>query len=132
MTNAESEGSSMPNSGSLVGCRILLIEDDYLVGQVIIELLQDEGAEVLGPVGAVDEAVAFVADQATKFDRVVLDLNLHGIKSYPVADVLARHGIPFIFMTGYGKDALDEGYRDYPHCIKPVTRAALLTALARR
>jgi len=119
----------MPNAGSLAGCRILVIEDDFLVGQVIFDMLEEEGAEVLGPVGAVDEAVAFVAEQATMFDRVVLDLNLHGIKSYAVADALARQNIPFIFMTGYGKDALDEAYRNYPHCIKPVTRADLVTAL---
>jgi len=122
----------MPNTRSLAGCCVLVIEDDFLVGQIIFDMLEDEGAEVLGPVGAVDEAVAFVEDQAMSFDCVVLDLNLHGIKSYPVADALARHKIPFIFMTGYGKDALEEGYRDYPHCIKPVTRAELLTALASR
>jgi CheY-like chemotaxis protein len=83
----------MPNAGSLAGCRILVIEDDFLVGEVILDMLGDEGAEVLGPVGSIDEAVAFVADQATMFDRVVLDLNLHGIKSYPVADALAQHNI---------------------------------------
>jgi CheY-like chemotaxis protein len=122
----------MVNAGSLAGCRILVIEDDFLVGQVILDLLEDEGAEVLGPIGAVDEAIAFVAEQATMLDRVVLDLNLHGVKSYPVADELVRRNVPFVFMTGYGKDALDEAHRAYPHCIKPVTRAALLAALSRR
>lgn len=120
----------MPNTESLAGCRILVIEDDFLVGQVILDMLEDEGAEVLGPIGAVDEAVAFVAEQATTFDHVILDLNLHGVKSYPVADELAWRNVPFVFMTGYGKDALDEAHRDYPHCIKPITRADLLAALA--
>jgi CheY-like chemotaxis protein len=122
----------MPNTESLAGCRILVIEDDFLVGQVILDMLEDEGAEVLGPIGAVDEAVAFVAEQATTFDHVILDLNLHGVKSYPVADVLAQHNVPFVFMTGYGKDALDETHRVYPHCIKPITRADLLAALAHK
>lgn len=120
----------MPNTESLAGCRILVIEDDFLVGQVILDMLEDEGAEVLGPIGTVDEAVAFVAEQATTFDHVILDLNLHGVKSYPVADELAWRNVPFVFMTGYGKDALDEAHRDYPHCIKPITRADLLAALA--
>jgi CheY-like chemotaxis protein len=122
----------MPNTGSLAGCRILVVEDDFLVGQVILDLLEDEGAEVLGPIGAVDEAVTFVAEQTETFDHVVLDLNLHGVKSYPVADELARRNIPFVFMTGYGKDALDVAHRDCPHCIKPITRATLLAALSRR
>ena len=122
----------MPKVGPLAGCRILVIDDDFLVGQVIVDMLEDEGAEVLGPLGTVDEAITFVAEQAETIDRAVLDLNLHGLKSYPVADALARHNIPFVFMTGYGKDALDEAYRACPHCIKPATRQELLAALAPR
>lgn len=119
----------MPNAGSLAGCRILVIEDDFLVAQVILGMLEDEGAEVLGPIGAIDEAVAFVTEQLTAFDHVVLDLNLHGVNSYPVADELARRNVPFVFMTGYDKGALDEAHRDYPHCTKPITRVELLAAL---
>jgi CheY-like chemotaxis protein len=122
----------MASAGSLAGRRVLVVEDDFLVGQVILDLLEDEGAEVLGPVGAVDEAIAFVAEQGANLDYVVLDLNLHGVKSYPVADVLIQRNVPFVFMTGYGKDALDTAHRDCPHCIKPVTRADLLVALSRR
>ena len=62
----------------------------------------------------------------------LLDFNLHGIKSYPVAEFLARRVIPFVFMTDYGRDALDKAYRDCPHCVKPITRAALLAALSPR
>ena len=122
----------MLNAGSLAGCRILVIEDDFLVAEVVLDMLEDEGAEVLGPIGAIDEAVAFVAEQVTTFDHVVLDLNLRGVKSYPVADELARRNVPFVFMTGYDKGALDEAYRDYPHCTKPITRVELLAALARK
>lgn len=119
----------MPNAGPLAGRRILLIEDDFLVGQVTVDMLEEEGATVLGPVGSVDDALAFIAEQATQFDHAVLDLNLHGVKSYPVADELVRRNIAFVFMTGYGRNTLDEAHRDYPHCIKPVTRADLLAAL---
>ena len=120
----------MPNTGPLAGRRILLIEDDFLVGQVIVDMLEEEGATVLGPVGSVDDALAFIAEKATQFDHAILDLNLHGVRSYPVADALAWRKIPFAFMTGYGRDVLDEAHRGYPHCIKPVTRADLLAALA--
>jgi len=122
----------MSNDGLLAGCRILVVEDDFLLGQTILDMLEGEGAEVLGPVGAVDEAMTFVAEQAATLDHVILDLNLHGVRSYPVADALARHNIPFVFMTGYGRDALDEAHRAFPHCIKPVTRGDLVAALAPR
>ena len=80
----------MPNDGQLAGSRILVIEDDFPVGEIILLMLEDEGAQVLGPVGSVDEALAFIAEQAQMPDRVVLDLNLHGVKSYPVADALTQ------------------------------------------
>ena len=41
----------MPNDGQLAGSRILVIEDDFLVGEIILLMLEDEGAQVLGPVG---------------------------------------------------------------------------------
>jgi CheY-like chemotaxis protein len=122
----------MSNDGILAGWNILLIEDDYLVGLTILELLQEEGATVLGPVGSVDQALLFIAEQAGKVDRVVLDLNLHGEKSYPVADALARSKIPFVFTTGYDVDALEVAYRGYPRCLKPITSAALIAALGSR
>lgn len=122
----------MPDLGQLAGSRILLIEDDFLVGETIFALLEDEGAQVLGPIGSVDEALVVIAQQAGMLDGAVLDLNLHGVKSYPIADALAQRHVPFVFLTGYGRDALDEAHRGYPHCIKPVTRAVLLAALAAR
>jgi hypothetical protein len=36
----------------------------------------------------------------------VLDVNLKGQKSYPIADALAARGVPFVFSTGYNKDSL--------------------------
>ena len=121
----------MSTAGPFAGWRILLVEDDFLVGQTVQDMLEDEGAQILGPVGTVDEALALIAEQAASIDYALLDLNLHSIKSYPVAEVLALRNIPFVFMTGYGKDALDAPFRDYPHCTKPITRAALLAALSR-
>jgi CheY-like chemotaxis protein len=119
----------MAIAGQLAGLRILVIEDDFLVGETVLAMLEDEGADVVGPIGSVDEALAFVAEQAEALSGVVLDLNLHGTKSYPIADALMRRKVPFVFMTGYGRDALDEAHRNCPHCIKPATRHVLLAAL---
>ena len=72
----------------LVGRRVLIVEDDFFIAMDMADLLRSHGADVLGPVGRVNQAVAFVAANAGGLDAVVLDMNLHGLKSYPVADAL--------------------------------------------
>lgn len=85
----------------LAGRRILIVEDDFFIAMDMADLLRSHGAEVLGPLGRVDQAVKFVTENAGSFDAVVLDMNLHGLKTYPVADVLIRQGVTFVFTTGY-------------------------------
>ncbi|MDB5315061.1 MAG: response regulator [Rhodospirillales bacterium] len=121
----------MSDRSELAGLRILLVEDDFFIAMDMSELLQSHGAEVLGPIGKVDQAVAFIDENAGRFDAVVLDMNLHGLKTYPVADALILHGVPFVFTTGYSADAVDVAYRGHPRCEKPVNTKALLHALTR-
>ncbi len=120
----------MEDAAALRGRRILVIEDDYLVAQVLADLLEEAGAKVVGPIGWVDEAIAFIADNGATLDGAVLDVNLHGRKSYPIADALEGRGITFIFTTGYGADAVDSAYLRFPRCQKPFDQHALVTALA--
>jgi len=61
----------------------------------------------------------------------VLDVHLNGQMSYPVADALAARGVPFVFSTGYDKDALLDGYRIFPVLQKPIQRSELSDALAK-
>ena len=113
----------------LAGRRILVVEDDYLVAMIIVDLLEDAGAEVLGPIGSVEEAITFIEDGSQPFDSAVLDVNLHGRRSYPIADVLVARSVGFVFATGYGGAILEEKYRRHPRCEKPFDQATLLTAL---
>jgi CheY-like chemotaxis protein len=119
----------MEESTALHGRRILVIEDDYLVAIVLGDLLEEAGAQVIGPIGEIDEAVTFIKDNSTAFDSAVLDVNLHGRKSYPIADALVAQHICFVFTTGYGAEALDEAYRCYPRCEKPINEEKLIAAL---
>jgi CheY-like chemotaxis protein len=65
------------------------------------------------------------------FDAVVLDVNLNGQVSYPIADALAARAVPFVFSTGYDKDTLLDGYRTFPALQKPFHRSELSNTLAK-
>jgi hypothetical protein len=77
----------------------------------------------------VHEALAFVEGNITSIDGAVLDVNLHGEKSYPIADALASYQIKFVFATGYGVDFVDGAYRRFPRCEKPINPRTLVVAL---
>ncbi|WP_250501405.1 response regulator [Caballeronia sp. GAWG1-5s-s] len=113
----------------LDGRRILVVEDDYLVALALSPALEEAGAVVVGPVASVEEALALLAEGREEVDVAVLDVDLDGEKSYPVADALVAREIRFIFATGYGLDALAPDYRQYPRCQKPCDHRAVLNAL---
>jgi DNA-binding NtrC family response regulator len=113
---------------SLHGCRILVVEDDFLVAEALSALLEQAGASVVGPVGWVDSALALVATDA--IDAAIVDVDLHGEKSYPIVDALATRRVPMVLATGYGNDAIDSRYHSYPRCQKPVNIRSLFSILA--
>lgn len=116
----------------LRNARILVVEDEVLVAQLLADQLEDLGCEVVGPAGRVSEALEVLAAEAV--DAAVLDVNIAGEKVFPVADALAARGVPFVFATAYGalgvaprhadRAVLDKPYhdRDLEHAL----RSALL------
>ena len=107
------------------GKRILVIEDEFIVAAMLCDTLEDAGATPLGPVGRVSEALTAIA--AGNIDAVVLDWNLAGEPSLPVAEALAAHGIPFVIATGYG--SVEAPFDDRPILGKPYVSAQLLGKL---
>ena len=113
----------------LAGRRILIVEDEALVAMLVEDALLDAGAEVIGPVATVAEAMALL--DAAAPDAAVLDLNLAGETSTPVADVLANRGVPFVVATGYGADGLPPGHARVPVLAKPYDPDDLTATLVR-
>ena len=60
----------------------------------------------------------------------ILDVNLDGEEVFPVADILAKRGLPFVFVTGYGEQSLPEPYRGRPLCRSRFRAEQLKSALA--
>ena len=98
-----------------------------LVAMVVETMLSDIGCHVIGPFGRL--AGALDAAEREQIDAALLDVNLHGEAVFPVADALAKRGIPFVFMTGYGPEGLPKRFSDRPVLTKPYRSAAVLAAL---
>ena len=100
-----------------------------LVAMNIEDMLLDLGHEVAGIAGRLAPALALAGE--AEFDLAMLDVNLAGEPSFPVADLLAERGIPYLFATGYGRDGIQEAYRAAPVLQKPFRAIDLGEALAR-
>jgi DNA-binding response OmpR family regulator len=112
----------------LLGRRVLLVEDEALVAMLIGDALSDAGAVVIGPFAAVAPALAAIADMPPEL--AILDLNLGGESSLPIADDLVARGVPIIFASGYGNAGLPPRYRASPMLAKPFDPAELIVKLA--
>lgn len=90
---------------ALVGLRILIVEDEFLVAMLVEEMLQELRCEIVGPISTLEEAIETV--RQNHLDGALLDANLNGKNASPVADELLGHEVPFILVTGYGGHKAD-------------------------
>jgi PAS domain S-box-containing protein len=105
------------------GRRVLVVEDEALVAMMIQEFLTEYGHSVVGPIGRASDAL--VAAKETDYDAAILDINLGDGMAYPVAEIVAARGVPFVFVTGYEADTVDDRFSHIPVLQKPIERQAL-------
>jgi len=127
-------GSETPSP--VAGLRVLVVEDEYYIALNISGSLEDLGCDVLGPVATIEEALAIVRSE--RLDGVLLDANLKGVSSTPVATELRARVIPFIVVTGYGRLELEPGVLNAaprlgkPFDVSELKKLVAATFLARR
>ncbi|WP_413992000.1 response regulator [Labrys okinawensis] len=109
--------------------RILIVEDEYLVADYITMILEDLGYEVVGPLPTIPEVMEAIASE--KLDAVLLDANLGGASSAPIAAELATRRLPFVVVTGYGDLGLASTLQSAPRVNKPFTPTDLGPILAK-
>lgn len=119
----------------LDGLRVLVVEDETLVAMLLEDMLSDHGCVVAGVASRVPQAVEMISDASLDLQAAILDVNLAGQPSFPLAEALAEKGVPFVFATGYGAGGLPEAWRDRPTLQKPFSHEEvgkmLLTATGR-
>src|SRR5690242_11941135 len=114
----------------LAGLNVLVVEDVFMLALDIAEQLIGAGCTVVGPAPTVQQALDKIDGIA--LDGAVLDVNLRGERSFPLAEHLARGGIPFIFLTGYDSvTVFPKSFRDTPKLTKPVDYDLLIEAVSR-
>lgn len=112
----------------LEGLRVLVVEDELLVAMSLEEVLRAAGCVVVGPIPRVEKALKAARDEA--IDIALLDVNLAGERVYPVAEVLTQRRVPFLFMTGYGRDMLPAEHAGRPVVGKPFKLAQVINWLS--
>lgn len=109
--------------------KLLIVEDEYMIASDLRATLEKNGAHLVEMASGISRALSFLS--RTRFDAAILDLNLAGELSTPVASALRTRKIPFVIMTGYG-----ESLRTAPEfegvvvIEKPVTSDAVARAVA--
>ena len=124
-TRSAIAGADRPGDGGFV--RALLVEDEFMVSMLVETYLRDLGVDEI--VTASTFAKGLVAAETEGLSFAILDVNLNGTMSFPIAARLRERGVPITFQTGYGRKGVEEAFADCPVLAKPYTRKELRDAL---
>lgn len=111
------------------GTRVLLVEDEAIIAMTAEDMLDQLGCVTVASSSTLADAMVTAARGG--FDVALLDINLNGLDSLPVAALLKEAGVPFVFTTGYGTTGRDPRFNDVPLVTKPYQLGDLADAIAR-
>ena len=115
-------------SQCLQGCRVFLVEDDFLIADDFARRLAATGAEVVGPAATLESAMALY-DAGGGIDFAILDVNLRGVSVLPLASHLREQGVPFAFCTGYGDAVIGDDFGQVRRFEKPLSQYGFATLI---
>jgi CheY-like chemotaxis protein len=111
----------------VAGRRVFLVEDESLVTMLIEDNLAELGCVIAGLASRFGDAMEKA--KFLSFDVAILDVNLNGEQTFPIAEALLDRGVPFVFSTGYGVTILTPPLQGVPVLAKPFQLRDLETAL---
>jgi len=111
-----------------VSLTVLIVEDEFIIADEIAMIVEHAGHSVVGPVATVDEAINLIsANELPRF--AIMDANLNGQSSAPLARKLDELGVPFCVCTGYRSDDLRSAFGNAPILQKPINTNALIAMI---
>ena len=105
---------------------VLIAEDEMIVAMMLEDLMERAGYHVL-LVARLARGLELAVSEP--IDAAILDINLAGQMSFPLADALQLRRIPFMFASGYGREGLPERHRDAMVLQKPYGMSEIKAAL---
>ena len=109
--------------------RVLVVEDETLISMFIENVVCGLGHEAACAYN-VSDALRLVARMTPVINAAMLDVNLGGAAVFPVAEALSRRGIPFVFLTGYGRSGVPDCYAETLVMQKPFSEDDIAFTLA--
>ncbi len=98
---------------------VLILEDEPLIAMSMQAFVEDLGWQVVGPFATVDAAASEI-ESGKSVSCALLDCNLGGQPSWPIADLLANRGVPFAFTSGQSLNDIDPRFQARPMFGKPI------------
>lgn len=109
------------------GLRVLIVEDEFMIAMAVEAVVVDAGGVIIDMTATLDQALSLA--RSADIDAALLDINLNGETSFPVASILGERGIPYAFVTGYGRKMVPEAFVAAPILTKPYARGDLIRLL---
>ncbi|MFC3613652.1 response regulator [Lutimaribacter marinistellae] len=106
--------------------KVLVVEDELIIGMDLVMTLEDWGYRAEGPLNSVAKALDSIENETP--DIAILDVNLGKTEtSMPLAERLTELGIPYVFLTGYDPARYENGPENLhaPYLRKPLDQGAL-------
>jgi len=113
----------------LNGQRILVLEEEASIAQLLVDMLEALNCRVIGPADRIPQALHLLVEHDA--DAAILDVKIEGKPSYPVAEELVRRGIPWAFASSNNADDFAHRYPDVPAIAKPYSSAHIQDVLER-
>jgi DNA-binding response OmpR family regulator len=109
--------------------RVLILEDEPIIGLALEDMLESLGVKSVLHAATLPAARDVV--ETADLDWAILDVNIHGERSYPIADTLLALRVPFIFATGYGDTQHPPQHLHTRTLVKPYSMSDLRAEIER-
>lgn len=109
--------------------RILIVEDEPLIAEMLREWIAELGYETVGPAASNEAALALIAG-GPPLRCAILDITVRDGPSYPIAKALKERRIQYAFATGHGTETIDPQFKNAPTLLKPFDFDVLAEVIA--